>query len=68
MVKLKYVTTGTLQPGNCVTGILDADDIDEVDSSMTVVGLPTGCTLDMGSMAIAADFQTKRLQSDGTWV
>lgn len=68
MVKVKYVTTGTLQSGNCVTAILQADDISEVNPSMTVVGLPSGCTLDMGSMAIAADFKTKALKSDGTWV
>ena len=68
MVKVKYVTTGTLQPGNCVTAILQADDISEVGPSMNVVGLPTGCTLDMGSVAVAADFQVKALKSDGSWV
>lgn len=67
MVKLKYVTTGTLQPGNCVTAILQADTKGEVGPSMTVVGLPAGCTLDMGSYVVTADFQVGSLKSDDTW-
>lgn len=67
MVKVKRVLTGVLQSPNCVTAELFADAKSDVGSSMTVVGLPTGCTLDAGSYVYTGDFHVGILLSDDSW-
>jgi hypothetical protein len=67
MVKLKSISSGTLQAPNCVTAKLFADQKSEVTAGMTIVGLPVGCTLDIGSSVMTAAGDIAFLKSDGTW-